>query len=607
MFYRYSQKIRPPAVLSLLALILVFSGCSGSSDNGSVLLEGASVEIVRTYTADTPAAGYRERAMMTQASGEYVGVDDWADSDAIPAGARLVNGGTSGSYSSDFSDRSTVAYSNYFTTEKTRDDATSGGLLDASMFNGLVEVGPWRANGATGNFTYRRYGMTYDVVRPMPVVSSICRNNPQMDTAGAGGAAQYFAPFIRQDLIRLGYVRISGAVDSSEASRVSTLPRYVDLYSRTTTSDELAALALADYATLMTSRTPPEQARAAALRAEAIALRTDQKRSDCTFTARATAGDLSLAAGRRVDGYARVGFDAFRNITLGGVIRGSDRISSSAYGRCLVDSGALVEAWTDRISAGNGAISFACDTIAVDGRVQTQAAPWTSWSQGVPGKITLAAASADNAVTGISLGVTGQVLALLQTSQTDASLNAVRMTSPGSGIDIDGPGYGFNVVADKGTIFIENTGAQGTVNILDGAALSADVVRACARGDYGTLVIHAGANLDANTLIKLIGGISAGGKVVFRGTGDVVVTSGTGTGPIVVSADTVEVETGVRLVTRSWVQTGSAWNRADATADVYCNACIWSAAWGGDPAAGYEGTWSVMPNRAGSPAANQCF
>jgi len=607
MLYRSSQKNRLSAVLGLLICLIVFSGCSGSSGGGSVVLEGASIAIERTYTADIPGLGYRERAMITQGSGEYVGVDDWANSDPIPAGTKLVNGGTGSSYSSDFSDRSTVAYSNYFTTEKTRDDAISGGLLDASLFNGLVEVGPWRADGATGNFTYRRYGMTYDVVRPMPVASGICRNNPQMDTAGAGGAAQYFAPFIRQDLIRLGYVRISGVVDSSEVSRASALPRYVALYSRTTTSDELSALALADYTALMASRAPADRARAAVLRTEAIALRTDKKRSDSTFTARATAGDISLAASRRIDGYARVGLTALRNITLGGVIWGSDRILSSAYGRCLVDSGALIEAWTDRISAGDGAISFACDTIAVEGRVQSQAAPWTSWSQGVPGKITLAAASADPAVTGISIGANGQVLALLQTSQTDASLSAVRMISSGSGIDIDGPGYGFNVAADKGTILIDNTGARGMVYVRNGAAMSADVVRACARGDYGMLVIDAGANLDANTLMKLIGGMASGGAVVFRGTGDVILTSGTGTGPIVISADTVEVETGVRLVTRSWGKTGSTWSRVDATADVYCNSCIWSAAWGGDPAAGYEGTWSVMPNRAGAPSANQCF
>jgi len=545
--------------------------------------------------------------MITQASGEYVGVDEWTNRDPIPAGTRLVNGGTGSSFSADFSDRSTAAYSNYFTNEKARDDSTSGGLLNASVFNGLVEVGPWRSDGATGDFTYRRYGVTYEVIRPMPVASGTCLNNPQMDTAGAGGAVQYFAPFIRQDLIRLGYVRIASVLDSSASSRISTLPRYVALSGRTTTSDELNALALADYTTSMASRTPIEQVRSAALRSEAIALRTDKKRSDLVFSALATTGDIMLTSGMRIDGYARVMLNAFQNIILSGTIRGSDQILSTAGGRCWVDSGSLVESWTDRLTPGAQALALTCGTLQVDGRLQIQAAPWTSWSQGVPGKITLAAQSGNPAETGIAVGASGQILALLQTSQTDASQNAVRMTSPGSGIDIDGPGYGFNVVADKGTILVENTGSPGSVNIQGGAALSADIVRACARGNTGALVIQAGANLDANTLLKLIGGLGTGGTVLFRGTGDIVLTSGAGTNPIVISADTVEVETGVRLVTRSWVKTGSVWNRVDAAADVYCNSCLWSALWGGDSAPGYDGTWSVMPNRAGPPVANQCF
>ncbi len=607
MLHRSSQILRRLGLMRLLIALTIFSGCVDSSEHTSVSQEDATIEIVMTYEADVPALGYRQRAMITQGIGEYVGVDDWRDSDPVPPGTKLVNGGTSASYSADFSDRSITAYSNYFTTEKTRDDALAGGLLDASRFNGLVEVGPWRADGTTGHFTYRRYGVTYDVMRPLPVASAVCRNNPQMDTEGTGGAVQYFAPFIRQDLIRLGYVRISGVVDSWEASRISSLPRYVALYSRTTTLDELSASALENYSGQMAARTRSEQEQAAQLRSTAITLRAEKKRSNATFTARATAGDLSLAADRRIDGFARVGLVAAGDIVLAGVIWGSDRISSQAGNHCLVGTGALVETWTDRIPAGSESISFACRSLAVEGRVQTQAAPWSSWSQGTPGKIVLSAAGADPAATGLSIGEGGQVLALLQTPQSDASLNAVRMTSAGGGIDIDGPGYGFNVVADKGTVLVENTGAQGSVTLRNKAALSADRVKACARAADGTVIIYGGAHLDADTLVELIGGAAAGGRVAFRGAGDVIVTSKAEAGAIVISANRVEVETGVRLVTRSWVKSDGVWTRVDQAADVYCNACVWSSAGGGDPTSGYEGTWSVPPRRMGPPAVNACF
>lgn len=599
--------------LSLYLLFVCFFaclGCSGSGSSGdvSVFLEGPSLDIEGAYIDSVPALGYRERAAITQGQSEYVGVDNWTAHDPVPAGTRLVNGGTSNLFSLDFSERSNVAYSNYFAAEKARDDSMSGGLLNAEFYNGLVQVGPWRPDGTTGDFTYRRFGITYEVVRPMPAAYSVCSNNPQMDTAGApGGASQFFVPFIRQDLIRLGYVRIADAVDSSLASRTSTIPRYVALSGRTTTADELNQLALDDYTNLIGERTPEEQILAARLRAEAISLLTDKKRSGNNFTARATFGNITLGSGARIDGYALVNLFASQNITVQGTIWGMDKLSSTAGSDCSVTEGGLVEAWTDRLNPGDQAVSMACGTIQVGGRIQSQAAPWASWSQGVPGKITLATSNANSAATGISISGQGQVLALLQTSQADNTLNAVWMTSPGSNIEIDGLGYGFNVVADKGTIHIENTGAIGAVNVLSNAALSADIVKAGAVGSQGTLVIHAGSNLDANALIKLFGGAMSGGTIIFRGAGDIILTSGDGANPILISADTVEVETGTRLVTRSWVMTGSTWNRVDAPANVYCNQCNWSAASGGDPAPGYSGTWTTVPNRAGPPPADRIF
>lgn len=264
-------------------------------------------------------------------------------------------------------------------------------------------------------------------------------------------------------------------MDSSLASRASAIPRYVALSGRTTTAEELNQLALDDYTNLVGQRTPEKQELAARLRAEAISLRTDKKRSGNTFSARATSGDMTLGSGARIDGYALVNLFASQNITI------------------------------------------------------------------------------------------------------------------------------------QGTIHIENTGANGAVNVLSKAALSADIVKAGAVGSQGTLVIHTGSNLDANALIKLFGGATAGGTIIFRGAGDVILTSGDGANPILISADAVEVETGTRLVTRSWVKTGNTWNRVDAPAAVYCNQCNWSASSGGDPAPGYSGAWTTVPNRAGPPPPDRSF
>jgi len=597
------------ALFLLLACFSLQSGCSGSPSSdtspgdGSVNLVAESVRIDNVFVASVPAPGFRERAIMDQGQNEYVGVDDWTAHDPLPVGTRLVNGGLYPAFSSDFSDRATLAYSNYFTTEAALQAATVGGVLDSALYNGLVQVGPWRASGTTGDFTYRRYGITYETVRPMPVAASTVFNNPQMNTAGApGGASQFFAPFIRQDLIRLGYVKIVAALDSSASSRTSAIPRYAALAGRTTTAAELNQLALADYTAEMATRTFSQQELAARLRAESTLRRTEKKRGSSTFSAYAYSGDLTLGTAGRIDGYASVSLQAAGNIACSGTIWGMDRLMSMAGSQCSLAQGGLMEAWTDRLTPGDPAISMTCGTIRVEGRVQSQAASWTSWLQGVPGKISLATANADSTVPGITVSSQGQVLALLQTGQTDKALNAVWMTSPGSAIEIDGLGYGFNVVADKGTIHIENSGTTGTVKILDKAGLCADIVKAGAVGSRGTLIIHAGANLDANDLIKLFGGIS-GGMIQFKGPGDVILTSGSGAAPLVISADTVEVETGTRLVTKSWNGTA----RIDAAADVYCNQCNWSAPSGGDPVPGYEGLWTTPPNRAGPPPQNRAF
>ncbi|HSH38413.1 MAG TPA: hypothetical protein VK993_06480, partial [Chthoniobacterales bacterium] len=112
---------------------------------------------------------------------------------------------------------------------------------------------------------------------------------------------------------------------------------------------------------------------------------------------------------------------------------------------------------------------------------------------------------------------TGTAIRLTSTAQI-ASLLAAGAPGPGGevifrsgGGDVDVSG---TVTADRGRIDVENTGANGRV-ALNGATLSADVVRARAFGDNGTLVVN-GGTISADSMIKLYAD-GSNGTVLFSG------------------------------------------------------------------------------------------
>lgn len=85
----------------------------------------------------------------------------------------------------------------------------------------------------------------------------------------------------------------------------------------------------------------------------------------------------------------------------------------------------------------------------------------------------------------------------------------IKFRAVGGAINVGG-----KVRADRGTIDVQNTGRNGAVN-LNGATLSADVVKVGALGENGTLTIN-GGTISADTLLKLYAN-SSNGTVLFSG------------------------------------------------------------------------------------------
>ena len=128
---------------------------------------------------------------------------------------------------------------------------------------------------------------------------------------------------------------------------------------------------------------------------------------------------------------------------------------------------------------------------------------------------------------------TGTAIRLTSSAQI-ASLLAAGAPGPGgevifrsAGGDVDISG---TVTADRGRIEIENTGANGRV-ALNGATLSADVIRARSFGDNGTLIVN-GGTISADSTIRLYADGSNGtvlfsGNVSLNGNSTKVITGNT--------------------------------------------------------------------------------
>lgn len=539
------------------------------------------LNINQSITASVPTISVIDRAKITQGSGEYYGVDKWQTQMTLNVGDLVVNGSNYTSISTDYASV-VVADSNYFAPLSTKTSATpaSGGNPDARMYNGLVQVGPYRDSKSTGTFNYRTNIMTYEIVRPLPVAYALVSNNPQFNTAGGnGGGYQYFAPFSRYDLIRLGYIR---QVETTAADNITAIiPRYVNLVGQTSTQDQLNELARQDYLAAMATRDDADEAER--LRLESIAIRTDKSRSSQEFFAYAkgSGSDLTLSSGAYIDGFAKTTLAAENNVNIYGTVWGTDNTRITAGAGITVANGALLETFTDNQPTGGGTIILdAQGPVTVGGRVQTIYAPWTAAASSKPGQIDITSGIAAADAVAIDIQDSGQLLAILASTPADKTLNRVTLTSAGGRIKIGGLGYGYNILADKGLIDIRNNGMGGAIDVMGGAALRADTIKIGALGQQGVLNIYGGAAMNADTMLKLYGGQISGGKVIFAtgptGSGNVSLTSPT----INVGANLVQVNTGVTVTTST-------------NPNVYCQTCNWS----GQAGATQTGTWSKLPNK----------
>lgn len=540
------------------------------------------LNINQSITASVPTISVIDRAKITQGSGEYYGVDKWQTQLTLNVGDLVVNGSNNTSISTDYT--TAVADSNYFAPLSTKTAATpaSGGNPDARMYNGLVQVGPFRVSGTTGTFNYRTNIMTYEIVRPLPVAYALVSNNPQFNTAGGnGGGYQYFAPFSRYDLIRLGYIR---QVETTAADNITAIiPRYVNLVGQTSTQEQLNELARQDYLAAMATRADADEAER--LRLEAIAIRTNKSRSSQEFFAYAkgSGSDLTLNSGAYIDGFAKTTLAAENNVNIYGTVWGTDNTRITAGAGITVANGALLETFTDNQPTGGGTIILdAQGPVTVGGRVQTVYAPWTATASSKPGQIDITSGIAATDTVAIDIQDSGQLLAILASTPADKTLNRVTLTSAGGKIKVSGLGYGYNILADKGLIDIRNNGMAGAIDVMGGAALRADTIKIGALGQQGVLNIYGGAAMNADTMLKLYGGEISGGKVIFAtgptGSGNVSLTSPA----INVGANLVQVNTGVTVTTST-------------NPNVYCQTCNWA----GEAGATQTGTWSKVPNKLG--------
>lgn len=110
--------------------------------------------------------------------------------------------------------------------------------------------------------------------------------------------------------------------------------------------------------------------------------------------------------------------------------------------------------------------------------------------------------------TAIRVASTAQIASLLAAGAPGPGGEVV-FRSAGGDIDISG-----TVTADRGRVEIQNTGANGRI-ALNGARISADVVKARAFGENGLLTIN-GGTLSADSMLKLYAD-GSNGTVLFSG------------------------------------------------------------------------------------------
>ncbi|MEO7931870.1 MAG: FecR domain-containing protein [Chthoniobacterales bacterium] len=191
----------------------------------------------------------------------------------------------------------------------------------------------------------------------------------------------------------------------------------------------------------------------------------------------------------------------------------------------LVVTGAINAAPKLADTTGGGITLEAADTLTVSSNLTATGAP-DPLAAGSASRIKLTGKRLTG--TAISITSTAQLKALMDQLGTGAG-GKVTMESRGGDIIINGA-----VIAEQGTIDIQNTGANGVIT-LDGSTVAADVVKANALGTNGVLNIK-GGSISADTLLKLYAG-GSNGTVHFQ---DNVTLNGNSTK--IIAANTVQID-----------------------------------------------------------------
>jgi len=204
-------------------------------------------------------------------------------------------------------------------------------------------------------------------------------------------------------------------------------------------------------------------------------------------------------------------------------------IRAGGSGNINVDNGALIDVSPGSANAQSGAGGTvrltANNNIQVDGQILVSRNEVSSFPQ--------AQSSRGGAIDIKSLS-TGSIT-ISNTAQLESLLDAAAPVSSGGRITVRATAGTITIAsntvnADRGTIEVSADTHNGSVlapsiDIVNGAALAANIVKIGALGTDGVLRIQAGAQLTGQQQVTLYGGAGGGGTIFFDGTGNVTVTS----------------------------------------------------------------------------------
>lgn len=271
-----------------------------------------------------------------------------------------------------------------------------------------------------------------------------------------------------------------------------------------------------------------------------------------SLTLNITHGSLMLGPAGDLTGIAANGGFAAVDSTAGG---NGGTVNIDAGGHIILEGGDIT-ATTSSIPNGGpatlgdgGTVNLSAHgSITVSSKIEASsndaaATPSTPVRRSAKGgNISLTSTKA-TAGAAITVTNTGQLLALLDKAAPGpgGKITILASGNGGSSVNVHG-----TAIADRGTVDIRHTGANGTVNLSTAngenfVTLRGDIVKAGALGDHGVLTVGRGV-ISANDTLQLYGA-SANGEVRFV---DNVAIGGTNL--TVIAADTVTILNG-RVVT----------------------------------------------------------